>query len=168
MDEAGLYSKFVEILLGCDFDRKYYAYCERHREGGWKLAAWLEPAKEALAPHLEFKYQKKEQFFQCREAFVGGEFKLHLSLKPPTAEWGLYVRVGEEAVGGPFTVLARTVGKRRDPGFSPDPPAPRPRLSNPEQMKLVVTEGLALFEDVKKAVVAYDWKALAEASGGMT
>jgi len=167
MNKALAHSRLLELLLRADFDKRYYSYCERHGNGRWTAGSWLEPAQEVLAAtHLSFRYVKKEHFFYHRETFPGWELKLHVSLKGGMADWGLYIMVGELVEGGVLTVLAREVGTLRDPGFTPAPPAPRAYFSNAEQMKIVVAEGVALFEHIKKPIVSCDWKALAQTSGG--
>src|SRR5262245_14471198 len=156
-------AKLIELLAGIDFDKRYYAYYEAHkdRENQSMTGATRETFEAALSPtQLNFKHSKKENFFSYEERHVHCTVGLNVAFPYSTVELILFVKTRNGYVGGPFPKLAREVGQLRDPNFAPSPPSPKLPFSSRSELEEAVRFGVSLFEDAKRAILTYDeWDA---------
>lgn len=160
-DRETLYAKLVELLTSIDFDRRYYDFYLSHRQNERKSmpGASQKDYEAALAiTGLDFKYVKKDRFFSHIEKWENGDVGLKVAFPHSTVELILSVGIKDEKIGGPFPKLAREIGQRRDPDFSPSPASPKLPFSNEDELREAVRFGVSLFEDAKQVILSHkDW-----------
>ena len=154
-DQSAIGPRYIELLMKLDFDTKYYNYVlslrDRKDVPNLTSADWGAVLKEM---GLSVRFNAKERFFTLDE-FVAGDCRLGLKLAMTTGmlEAVLYVKTNDHTFSGPFQGLAYKTGVLRDPSFSPDPPYPKLRYSNKEQLREVISFSLELFDRLKGPIL---------------
>lgn len=154
-DTNRLFAELVSALRKIDFDKRYYAFYEKIRNHTTRSGLSKRDWEGALATTgMTFRYQAKERFFvsekrlgKCTAAFI-------VAFRHDEVELILDLKTAEARSGGPFSLLANSVGENRDPNFSPEPAFPTFPFSNREQLGEIVGFAMALYGDVERALLS--------------
>jgi hypothetical protein len=153
--EHTLWAKLIDSLSGVDFAGRYYALCHAHPAGSVAVGLGRTDYEAALAgTQIEFKYRAKGRFFQRLEKHDGGEIELNVAFPGPFVEFVLSLSTKSVGIGDTFAGLALRVARRADPSFTPSPPWPAPKFTSRDELNAVVREGIALFLDVRQAILS--------------
>src|SRR6185437_918518 len=154
-DSNELSTKLVEVLRRIDFDERYYSFYEKIRNrttpSGLSKLDWEKAISETS---LVFRYNSKERFFAAEKQFGPCTIVFNIGFRHDEVELALGVRTPNGWAGGPFTVLANSIGLSRDPNFSPMPPYPTLPFSNAEQLREIIRFAMTLYGDAERAVVS--------------
>jgi hypothetical protein len=105
-----------------------------------------------------WKYTRRESFFAFREESPpdGCELGLNATLRFGV-ELILVCRTPHGHLGSTFAVMAHGVMKQGDPEHRHDPPYPTPKFGTAEELRTVLGEGLALYEEIARAIRRETW-----------
>ena len=146
--------ELFRILADIHFDERYYALYEHFRDRSGNINYTQDDVMAALAgTGLDFSYHPREKFYAYKEQHSSGTLGLHLAVPCSTVEFILVLQSGGKEIGGPFPALARNTALLRDPSFSYEPRSPKIPFANLSELQQIVQEGIALFQDIKRAFV---------------
>lgn len=149
------HNELLKLLLKVQFDERYYSLYEQFRDRSTNTTSTRYDVTAALAStRLDFTFHMRERFYAYKELYVFGSVGLHLALPHASVELILVLQVDGQQIGGPFPALARRVALLRDPGFLYEPRSPKIPFSNPDQLRQVVQQGVGLFREVQRAILA--------------
>jgi hypothetical protein len=154
-DKATMRARLVELLAEIDFARRYYDFYQGIK--GRPAMPGLGPEVVAAALEttgLAFKYDAREQYFGHKQKHERAEFGLNVAFAQSQLELILAIKTRHGVVGGSYALLAAAVERRRQPDFVFSPPYPALPFGDEGQLREVVTFGVELFEEIKRAVEA--------------
>ncbi|MCA9953103.1 MAG: hypothetical protein KC434_00170 [Anaerolineales bacterium] len=161
-DREELEEKLIDLLAEIDFDKRYYEFYQSMVESEDSDTSLTRADFEAtlVQTTLDFNYHKKENFFQHKQSHPNADMALHIAFPYRSmAEFILTVNTAAGPIGGPFPQLARQVGLRRDPDFSPSPRSPKLPFADEYELEKVIKFGIDLFEHAKTSILSYDgWR----------
>ncbi len=152
--------RFVALLGGTDFSRRYYEFYDQGRNRtliearDYNHEAVVQ-VMTAIRPNC--RYFKSERFFRYTDSCDGHVFYLNVaSLHHSLVELIFFDKT--YAIGGVYSGLAKEVGELADPNFRHQPGYPMLKFGNLEQMREAVVFGLSLYEEMKAAILSCsDW-----------
>jgi hypothetical protein len=153
VDREELADRLLQLLAEMDFSQRYYRFyedCARHAEGSGTQDVFVEAVRGVP---FEFRYVKKDKFFEHVEASPVGEFVFKAAFVYSAVEFLFHVRTPQGTVGGPFPRLAREAAQARDPAFSYGPASPKLPFDDAAQARAIVEWGIARFAEIKAAVL---------------
>jgi hypothetical protein len=152
---ADLDERLVAALRHANLDERYYSFYEqiRNRTTPSHLSRpdW---AKALAETGLQFRYNSRERFFSTEKQVGSCTVTFNIAFRHDEVELVLDVVTPQGRAGGPFTLLANSVGLSRDPNFSPTPPYPTLPFSNFEELREIIRFAISLYTDVERALLA--------------
>lgn len=144
-----------KLLASIDFDKRYYAFVESHRNFPPMKDIRQEQLATAIAnASLDVVYVKKEIFYKHIELHPVGKIGLNIFFSHSNIE-AIFV-FHSPGVAGSYHGLARDIGEMRNPNFCPEPPYPRLPFSNVIELQEAVDLVVQLFQEGKKLILAYN------------
>lgn len=159
-DRHPAHRKFCDLLRELDFADRYYAYCAKHSKKNCPDIPLALQTKALEETGRTFRYDKREKFFAWRDSDTPKDCELgvNLSLTYAQANWILVLKTPSGHLGGQFSEMALDVKHLVDPRYQHEPRFPTPDIANEKELHSVLAEGIALYEDVAKALRAVRWK----------
>lgn len=159
-DRHPAHRDFCDVLLKLDFPSRYYAYCEAHAKKDPPDIPVALQTRALDETGRTFRYDKKEKFFGWRDSNApkGCELGINLVLQFAQADWILVFGTPSGHLAGSFSGIALDAKRLADPSYQHDPRYPTPKIANARELRVVLAEGFALYEDVAKALRSKEWK----------
>ncbi len=149
-------SHLKRVLEKIDFVERYLSLCTKHsdRENNIKDKSLKEIDELLNNMNLSFSFDKKECFFKIKEKIVTYDFQFNiipytgalqfvwsvkLNKQMLELSWGIWESILEEMLNKSFEIR------------------PRPYYSNYQELKEILTEAFAIYEDFKTEVLKVDW-----------
>jgi hypothetical protein len=139
----------TSILKHINFAERFLSLCPSSNLAN-RMKTMTPEAVGAILDELgvEWTYNKTENFFKVKETIDGWTVQLNIAFPYGTTEFILFIENKEQKIkaGGPFGRLL----KQMDPKIKKSPACV---FSDLNQLKQILKEGLAIFNDIKKQVV---------------
>src|SRR5688572_15780626 len=130
--------RFLDVLAGIEFDRRYYARADLRPQPGAPISESKDDDAQLLRDAgFDCKYFARERFFRHEVVEGALSWWLHFSFSKATAanrwgaavpsalELGIYLHTPRGSLGGTAHGLALQVARRRDGAFERTPAYPR-------------------------------------------
>ena len=159
-DRHPAYRELCELMRKLDFAERYYTYCSSHSKKNCPDIPLALQTKALDETGRTFRYDKREKFFSWRDSNApkGCELGLNLSLRDAQANWILVLKTPSGHLGEQFSAIAEGVKRLADPRYQHEPRFPTPDIANATELRTIITEGLALYDDIATALRSKAWK----------
>ena len=147
--------RLKKVLQKINFEKRYLEICTKHsdRENNIKDKSLKEIRELLNNMNVSFSFDKKECFFKIKEKIVTYDFQFNiipytgalqfvwsvkLNKQMLELSWGIWESILEEMLNKSFEIR------------------PRPYYSNYQELKEILTEAFAIYEDFKTEVLKVD------------
>ena len=149
--------RLKKVLQKINFEKRYLEICNKYSDFQNSINSKSISDIDLLLNQMEvkFKYSKKECFFKIKEKIVAYDFQFNiipytgalqfvwsvkLNKQMLELSWGIWESILEEMLNKSFEIR------------------PRPYYSNYQELKEILTEAFAIYEDFKTEVLKVDWE----------
>ena len=149
--------RLKRILQKINFEKRYLEICNKYSDFENSIDSKSISDIDLLLNQMEvkFKYSKKECFFKIKEKIVAYNFQFNIIPYTGALQFVWSVKQNEQMLELSWGVWESILEEILNKSFEI---RPRPYYSNYQELKEILTEAFAIYEDFKTEVLKVDWE----------
>ena len=149
--------RLKKVLQKINFEKRYLEICTKHsdRENNIKDKSLKEIGELLNNINVSFSFSKKECFFKIKEKIVAYDFQFNIIPYTGALQFVWSVKQNEQMLELSWGVWESILEEMLNKSFEI---RPRPYYSNYQELKEILTEAFAIYEDFKTEVLKVDWE----------
>ena len=147
--------RLKKVLQKINFEKRYLEICTKHsdRENNIKDKSLKEIRELLNNMNVSFSFDKKECFFKIKEKIVTYDFQFNIIPYTGALQFVWSVKQNEQMLELSWGVWESILEEMLNKSFEI---RPRPYYSNYQELKEILTEAFAIYEDFKTEVLKVD------------